>query len=200
MDAKAISRWGKKVFYAYSLAAHPMFAAVAAVAALYFFPVAASGLSLKHELLAGVVLLVAIPFALLYESVAAGQATINLETRGERARFFLPWTAMFLFAAFFFNYFATYPHAALSLSLSLCTLFLHFSNRWGKVSWHTTGLAAILSLLSFYYGALPAAAFLVVLPSVAFARWKLGAHTPIELAVGAAAGALASALALQLFG
>lgn len=188
----------KKFYYRASVATHPLLLTLVFLLFLYAFPVSASGLYRSAELAAGIALFVALPFSLLYRAVKKGETTINLEDREKRNKFFLPWAAIFALAFLFYSYFASKPHAALALSFCGAMLLLFYANRKSKISWHATGLSVILASSAYHYGAVAAFAFLAVLALACFARWKLGAHTPFQLAAGALSGAAIAVASLSL--
>jgi hypothetical protein len=72
------------------------------------------------------------------------------------------------------------------------------SSFW-KISLHMVGVSGFSAALLFVFGAPAWLAFLSV-PLVAWARWQRRKHTPAQLAVGALAGALITALVFGWFG
>jgi hypothetical protein len=87
------------------------------------------------------------------------------------------------------------PHLLRVMVLTyLClgvTMFT-ISSFW-KISLHMVGVGGFSTALVFVFGA-PALIAFLSLPLVAWARWQRRQHTPAQLAAGALAGALITAL------
>lgn len=178
----------QKIFYYYSVAAHPLFFTIAVLAAFFLKPISQSQLGSAGELISGLLLFVAVPSSLFYAALKRKEITLNLDEQEKRSKFFLPWAAVFLAAYFFYQFYGARTHASLSVCFAAVNLFLHAANKHSKISWHTTGLSAMATALAYSYGSALAALYLLLIPSVAYARYKLGAHSLGQLAVGAAAG------------
>ncbi|GEM_PF-7072989 len=185
------------LYYRASVASHPLLWVLLALFAFYFFPVGVGGLYRSGELVAGVFLFAVLPFALLYKPIKRGEITVNLENQEKRNKFFLPWAAIFAAAFAFYSYFNSTAHAELALAFFASMVFLHFANQLSKISWHAMGTTIISTILSHYY---PAALvmFVTLVPFACFARLKLKAHTPFQLACGAIAGAAIALAALAI--
>ena len=137
----------------------------------------------------------ALPLAPILFDAARGEVDIFVSERGRRWKYYLlsllayalglayaTWRGYRLYAALTLSYAAT--AAALAAVTVLC--------RW-KVSAHTAGIAGPTTALVLVVGREAAALYLLLAP-VAWARLELGAHTPAQLAAGAAI-AVASTLA-----
>lgn len=182
---------GKKELFYYraSVATHPMFFVIFSLLLFYAFPVHAGGLQLVQELVTGIAFFALLPFLLMYKPIKRGEITVNLENQEKRNKFFTPWAIIFASAFLFYSYFNAKPHAALALAFFATMILLHLLNRHSKISWHAMGLSIISVALAYYYGTIALVLFATLLPFACYARWKLKAHTPFQLAAGAVSGA-----------
>ena len=77
-------------------------------------------------------------------------------------------------------------------------IFLCVNLRW-KISLHTAVITAAVTLLFILYGFM-AAASIVLIPLVAWARIELGHHTPAQVVTGALLAASILVVVFYLFG
>jgi hypothetical protein len=82
--------------------------------------------------------------------------------------------------------------------LCLGVTMFTISGFW-KISLYMVGIGGFSTALVFVFGA-PALIAFLSLPLVAWARWQRRKHTPAQLAAGALAGALITALVFGWFG
>jgi len=182
------SKNADKIYYYYSIAAHPMFFSIVMLAALFLKPISSSALGPLGELIAGILFFAALPLAVVYKPLKRKEITLNFEEQQKRGKFFLPWATIFFAAFLLYSFFNAKTHAALALSFAAVMVFLFFANKKSKISWHTTGLSSMITALAYSYGSALLILYAVLIPTISVARYKLKAHNLFELAVGAVAG------------
>jgi len=190
--AKASRPNGKEfdLYYYFSVVIHPVFFAVFVLLSFFLRPTMASQLPHAAELIFGIIAFAVIPFSIIYKSWKNNEISLDLEEREKRTQFFLPWAVIFAVAFAFYAHFNALSHAALALCFATIMLVLFFANHYSKISWHTTGLSALITALCFSYGTPNELLYLLLLPTVSLARYKLKAHTLFQLAAGALLGAI----------
>ena len=142
-----------------------------------------------------------IPLAYLMIGKRRGWVSdLEMSQRGERPRFILVSLSSDVLALIALTALGA-PHLLRVMALTyLClgaTMFT-ISNHW-KISLHMVGVGGFSMALVFVFGAPVLVAF-ISLPLVAWARWQRRKHTPAQLAAGALAGALITALVFGWLG
>ncbi len=124
----------------------------------------------------------------------------EMTQRSERPRFILVSLSSDLLALAGLYFFHGPPLLRVMALTYLClgATMLTISNYW-KISLHMAGVSGFSTALVFVFGA-PALVAFGSLPLVAWARWQRRKHTPAQLAAGALAGVLITALVFGWLG
>jgi hypothetical protein len=189
--ANRLARWVSVLFDS-SILSFPIFCAFGWVAA------GAAGLAW-----AAVVLLIVTGIPLAYLTLGKRRGWVSdfeMTQRGERPRFIAVSLSSDALALLALSAFGGPLLLRVMVLTYLClgvTMFT-ISSFW-KISLHMVGIGGFSTALVFVFGA-PALSAFLSLPLVAWARWQRRKHTPAQLAAGALAGALITALVFGWFG
>lgn len=157
---------------------------VAAAEVLIFSPFSKN---IFGSLIVGLFFLTIYPTLLIYKKYLAGKVDIDVSERAARPEIYSVVLGSILTSAFVFWLIKDNLMFTASLSYAIVTAAMFFLNRFSKVSTHTAGLAGPITAVVFYFGIFYAGLYILLFP-VAYARFKLGMHNRLQLALGAIVG------------
>lgn len=180
-----VSPLGYRVARIVSHILSPPFVALAVVTVFAFFsPVGTGLLAPWQSFLLGLVFVVIGPVLPLTFMVAIGRVNFDVEDRRDRPLLYLAAILIYLVGAALAWLYLDRCMAVIAAAYAGVTSAIALVSLFKKASAHSAGVAGPVTALIWVYG-LFAAPLLLLVGVVGWSRWRLGLHTPGELAGGA---------------
>ncbi len=131
------------------------------------------------------ILIVICPVANVVKKSISGEMDILVPDRYARGPFFVQAIACYSIATIVLMALGSCPLAVLSLSYLAVTLAIALINHYAtKVSVHMAGLAGPAAFLIILGNYTLGALLMVLVPVLAWSRWRSGSHTPGQILLG----------------
>ncbi len=166
-----------------NLLAPPVIALGAVFIVAFFSPIGTGFLLPWQSLLLGFIFIVIGPIIPLSLMVARGKMTFDVTNRRDRPLLYLAAIIVYVCGAFVAWGFLNQAMAVLAIAYAAVTSAITIVSLFWKVSAHAAGVAGPITGLIWMYGLL-VLPFMILAGIVAWARWKLELHTPLQVIVG----------------
>jgi membrane-associated phospholipid phosphatase len=161
----------------------PMVALGAVFVVACFSPIGTGLLFPWQSFLLGFIFIVIGPIVPLSLMVARGKMTFDVKNRRDRPLLYLAAIIVYVCGALIAWVLLNHAMAVLAIAYAAVTSAIAIMSLVWKVSAHAAGVAGPLTGLIWMYGLL-VLPFMVLAGIVAWARWKLKLHTPLQLLIG----------------
>jgi membrane-associated phospholipid phosphatase len=181
-----------------NLLSPPIFALGTVIVFAFFSPIGTGYLLPWQSFLIGFIFVVIGPIIPLSLMVAWGRITFDVKNRRDRPLLYLAAILVYLCGALITCFYQNHVMAVVALAYAAVTSMIAIISLFWKVSAHGAGVAGPSTGLIWIYGIsfLP---ILVLAGIVAWARWKLKLHTPLQLLGGILVAIIVTACVYWVF-
>jgi len=177
----------------------PPIIAFGAVVVFAFYSPIGTGLILPwHSFLIGVIFVVIGPIVPLSVMVAQGKITFDVKNRRDRPMLYLAAILAYLGGAALAWFYQNYTMTVIAIAYAAVTSAITIISLFWKVSAHAAGVAGPITGLLWVFGLL-FLPFMLLAVIVAWARWKLKLHTPLQLLSGISIAIIVTACVYWIF-
>ncbi len=166
-----------------NLLSPPVIAFGTVVVFAFYSPIGTGVILPWQSFLIGLILIVIGPIVPLTLMVARGKITIDVENRRDRPLLYLAAIIVYICGAFVAWFYQNQTMAVVAVAYAGVTSVIAIVSLFWKVSAHAAGVAGPITGLIWVYGIL-FLPFMLLAGIVAWARWKLKLHTPLQLLGG----------------
>ena len=162
----------------------PPIIALGAVFVISNFSLIGTGVLFPWQLfLLGFIFIVIGPIVPLSLMVARGKMTFDVKNRRDRPLLYLAAIIVYIGGALVAWFFLNHAMAVIAMAYAAVTSAIAIVSLFWKVSAHAAGVAGPITGLIWMYGLL-VLPFMILAGIVAWARWKLKLHTPLQVVGG----------------
>lgn len=149
----------------------------------FYSPIGTGTIFPWHSFLIGIIFVVIGPIVPLSFMVAWGRITFDVKNRRDRPLLYLAAIIVYICGAMVAWFYQNHTMAVIAVAYAAVTSAITLVSLFWKVSAHAAGVAGPITGLIWVYGVilLP---FMLLAGIVAWARWKLKLHTPLQLLSG----------------
>jgi membrane-associated phospholipid phosphatase len=175
-----------------------LFTGILSVIFSVFSPLGLGELNTVQSMVIGVIFLSVVPIAPILYYMRIGKVDINVSAREKRTSFYIVAIIGQIIAVLIFLLTQTTVMFVYSLAVLLVTIVGMLINLKWKISVHTFGISSDVAALLYVYGMFlwPV---LVLIPFVAFFRYKTKAHSITQLIAGITLGIVITILVYYIF-
>jgi membrane-associated phospholipid phosphatase len=166
-----------------NLLSPPIIALGAVFVIAFFSPIGTGFLLPWQSALLGSIFIVIGPIVPLSLMVARGKMTFDVKNRRDRPLLYLAAIIVYVCGALVAWALLNHVMAVLAIAYAAVTSAIAIVSLFWKVSAHAAGVAGPITGLIWIYGLL-VLPFMILAGIVAWARWKLRLHTPLQLVGG----------------
>ncbi len=149
----------------------------------FFSPIGTGLFQPWQSFIIGLFFIVIGPILPLTTLVALGKLTFDVRNRRDRPILYLAAVLVYSAGAVVAWFYQNHTMAVLAIAYAAVTSAIAIVSLFWKVSAHTAGVAGPITGLIWIYGLIPVP-FLLLAILVAWARWRQGLHTIIQLISG----------------
>ncbi len=166
-----------------SLLSPPIIALGTVVVFAFYSPIGTGIIVPWQSFLIGLIFIVIGPILPLLLMVARRKITLDVKDRRDRPLLYLAAILVYLSGAFIAWYYLNHAMAIIAIAYAAVTSVITIVSLFWKVSAHAAGVAGPITGLIWVYGIL-ILPFMLLAGIIAWARWKLKLHTPLQLLLG----------------